>query len=33
MVAQSTLLLRDVVRHDAKPLAGEIDDYDSVRCI
>ena len=28
MVAQSTLLLRDVVRRDAKPLLGEIDDYD-----
>jgi erythromycin esterase-like protein len=28
MVAQSTLLLTDVVRHEAKPLIGEIDDYD-----
>lgn len=28
MVAQSKLLLTDVVRHEAKPLAGEIDDYD-----
>ena len=28
MVAQSTLLLTDVVRHEAKPLPGEIDDYD-----
>ena len=28
MVAQSTLLLKDVIRHEAKPLVGEIDDYD-----
>ena len=28
MVAQSALLLRDVVRQQAIPLAGEIDDYD-----
>ena len=28
MVAQSTLLLKDVIRHQAKPLVGEIDDYD-----
>ena len=27
MVAQSTLLLTDVVSHEAKPLVGEIDDY------
>lgn len=28
MVAQSALLLRDVIRHEATPLAGANDDYD-----